>query len=173
MKLRVWSLFLPMLFIFDSSAALAVVDAQIIVGDSKITSKESESDVNDEPDTSSGGSIEEARDITVAAHVDPLPMVPLVFIENIGSDLFDVVLSGNDVANAKPSPEIYLKCLQEMNIDPNEAIVVEDSISGVRASGSAGVETIGILGTTGREQLVEAGAAKVINNLNDLVGMYG
>ncbi|MDW7976589.1 MAG: HAD-IA family hydrolase [Leptospiraceae bacterium] len=51
---------------------------------------------------------------------------------------FDLVITGNDVENKKPHPELYLKSIQRLNVNPENAIVVEDSrmglLSGVRAN---------------------------------------
>ncbi|MBF0140407.1 MAG: HAD family phosphatase [Magnetococcales bacterium] len=56
--------------------------------------------------------------------------------------VFSVVLSGDDVQNAKPDPEIYLLALQKMGLAANQVFVVEDSAHGVDAAIQAGIGVI-------------------------------
>lgn len=60
------------------------------------------------------------------------------------NDTFDSIFTKDDVEHKKPNPEIYLKVLEKYNAKPNECIVFEDSLHGVMASISAGIETINI-----------------------------
>lgn len=60
------------------------------------------------------------------------------------NDIFDLVLTSESVTNKKPSPEIYLKVLEELKIDRKDALVVEDSLEGVQAAKGAGIEVLNI-----------------------------
>ena len=53
-------------------------------------------------------------------------------------DLFDLVLSNEDVPNAKPHPDIYLTACQRLGVQPGETIIVEDAPHGVEAAKRAG-----------------------------------
>ena len=55
---------------------------------------------------------------------------------------FELMLSGTDVTNHKPNPEIYLKTIELMDINKEDAIVFEDSLIGVEAAGRAGLDVI-------------------------------
>lgn len=57
---------------------------------------------------------------------------------------FDVIVDGNDVTNAKPDPEVFLKAAQSLNIDPKNAIVFEDSVAGIQAANIAEMVSVGI-----------------------------
>ena len=46
--------------------------------------------------------------------------------------------SNQDVKNNKPHPEIYLKCLIDMGLKPNETLIFEDSSHGVMAAQDSG-----------------------------------
>ena len=48
------------------------------------------------------------------------------------------------VENAKPSPDIYLKIIENNNLDKKEVVVLEDSVPGVRSAISAGLKVIGV-----------------------------
>jgi HAD superfamily hydrolase (TIGR01509 family) len=52
-------------------------------------------------------------------------------------------LSGEDVINSKPAPDIFLKVAEVLNVDPGECLVIEDSASGVAAAKRAGMKCIG------------------------------
>jgi beta-phosphoglucomutase len=53
-------------------------------------------------------------------------------------ELFDCVLSNEDVKQAKPDPEIYLSACQRLGIKPPEAMIVEDAPHGVEAARRSG-----------------------------------
>ncbi len=52
---------------------------------------------------------------------------------------FDIIVSSEEVKHAKPSPDIYLKACQKLNILPKETIAIEDSPIGVKSAMSAGL----------------------------------
>ncbi|NMD37337.1 MAG: HAD family phosphatase [Christensenellaceae bacterium] len=47
---------------------------------------------------------------------------------------FDVIVTGDDVTNGKPSPEIFNKTAELLNVKNNECLVVEDSFNGLKAA---------------------------------------
>ena len=53
-------------------------------------------------------------------------------------DYIDYFISNEEVRNPKPSPEIYFKCFERMNVSPNEVLVCEDSPVGRRAAYNSG-----------------------------------
>ena len=59
-------------------------------------------------------------------------------------ELFDAVVDGNDVSNAKPDPEVFLIGAQKVAITPENSIVFEDSVAGIQAANIAGMTSIGI-----------------------------
>lgn len=60
------------------------------------------------------------------------------------NNVFDEILSGEDVSNPKPNPEIYNIILERLNVQPNEALIFEDSDIGIEAAKNAGVNFIKI-----------------------------
>ncbi|MEZ0006058.1 beta-phosphoglucomutase [Flavobacterium sp. 28YEA47A] len=57
---------------------------------------------------------------------------------------FDAIVDGNDVSNAKPDPEVFLRAAELLNTAPENAIVFEDSVAGIQAANSANMTSIGI-----------------------------
>lgn len=56
------------------------------------------------------------------------------------NEIFDIVLSKEDVIEKKPSPEVYYKIMQILNVKPSESLIIEDSLIGVKAGLNAGIE---------------------------------
>jgi beta-phosphoglucomutase len=63
------------------------------------------------------------------------------------ADCFDTVLTVEAVSHSKPDPEIFLKTAEQLKAKPQECVVVEDSIFGVKAAKSGGMSCIAV--TTG------------------------
>ncbi len=57
-------------------------------------------------------------------------------------DLFDQVISAEDVAHQKPDPETYLKAAEALGMKPEECAVYEDSPAGIEAGKRAGMLVI-------------------------------
>lgn len=57
---------------------------------------------------------------------------------------FEFVVSGDVVERGKPDPEIYLKCIAQLGVSPEECLVFEDSLNGVKAGVSAGCRVCAI-----------------------------
>ncbi len=74
----------------------------------------------------------------------------------IAAQSFDAVVTGEDVANKKPAPDIFLLAAERIRIDPKECLVIEDAPSGVQAAKAAGSKCLGILSSFSAEQLTGA-----------------
>ncbi len=53
-------------------------------------------------------------------------------------DAFDMVYTGEDVKQGKPSPEIYIKAMDALNVEPSETLIFEDSEIGLEAAKASG-----------------------------------
>jgi HAD superfamily hydrolase (TIGR01509 family) len=70
---------------------------------------------------------------------------------------FDVVVAGDEVANGKPAPDIYLAAAEGLGVDPAECVAVEDAPAGVAAGKAAGMRVVAVLrGSYSPEQLAQA-----------------
>jgi HAD superfamily hydrolase (TIGR01509 family) len=58
------------------------------------------------------------------------------------SDLFDEVVTADDVSCGKPAPDIYLEAARRLAIAPEKCLVVEDAPAGIMAGQSAGMEVV-------------------------------
>jgi HAD superfamily hydrolase (TIGR01509 family) len=50
---------------------------------------------------------------------------------------FEVIVTGDEVAQGKPAPDIYMLAAQRLNVLPAECLVLEDSAAGVQAAHAA------------------------------------
>lgn len=57
---------------------------------------------------------------------------------------FAVTVSSEEVPRGKPSPDVYLRALTTLGIDPAEAVAVEDSGAGIHAAAAAGMRVVAI-----------------------------
>ncbi|HVO96400.1 MAG TPA: HAD family phosphatase, partial [Terriglobales bacterium] len=57
---------------------------------------------------------------------------------------FEVIVSGLDVAQVKPAPEIFLKAAQRLGVAPAECLVLEDAEKGIVAAHRAGMRSVAI-----------------------------
>lgn len=57
-------------------------------------------------------------------------------------DLFETIVTRDDVLNPKPHPEPYLTAARRLGVDPLKCLALEDSHSGVRAAHAAGMQTV-------------------------------
>lgn len=54
------------------------------------------------------------------------------------SPMIDLILSNEDVDNAKPDPEIYNKAINFFGLNPSDCLIVEDSEHGIQAAKASG-----------------------------------
>lgn len=83
------------------------------------------------------------------------------------------IFSAEHVAHPKPAPDVYLFALEKLGLAAREALVVEDSITGVLAAKTAGIQTVGFLGAAHvhdghGEKLLEAGADYLASDARSL-----
>lgn len=81
---------------------------------------------------------------------------------------FDAIITGEDIVKGKPDPEPYLITAARLGLKPEECIVIEDSINGVRSGKAAGCTTIALTTTFPVEDLKAAGADFIIDSFSEL-----
>ena len=87
-------------------------------------------------------------------------------------DAFDFVAIRDDVERGKPDPEIYQLVASELDVAPDECLVVEDSPSGVRAALAAGMDVVAVSTPFTKEGLHQAGllpAGHIVDDPADLL----
>lgn len=83
---------------------------------------------------------------------------------------FDIVLSRNDVANLKPSPDGLKQALKELNIEKDHGIFIGDSLYDIHSARNAGLQVIIISdGENLRDEILAAKPDYVIRGYNELL----
>ena len=87
----------------------------------------------------------------------PHEQINLVLEKGGLADFFRHRMSGDDVPESKPNPEIFLRAAALLDVPPEECWVIEDSPNGVTAALKAGMQSIGFLNpSSGDQNLSEA-----------------
>ena len=58
------------------------------------------------------------------------------------TELFETIVTQDDVKNSKPSPDLFLLAAEEMGVDPTKCLVFEDSQLGIEAAKNAGMKSV-------------------------------
>ena len=74
--------------------------------------------------------------------------VDSIISKYFGKDAFDVIVTGEDLEEGKPSPDPFRTALTKMDLKESEAIVVENAPLGVKAANNAGIRCIVTLNNT-------------------------
>ena len=67
--------------------------------------------------------------------------------------LFDAILTSEDFAESKPSPDCYLRGAARFGVSPQECVVLEDSFNGLKSGRAAGMFVIGLATTNKKEDI--------------------
>jgi beta-phosphoglucomutase-like phosphatase (HAD superfamily) len=59
-------------------------------------------------------------------------------------DLFDTIVTFNDVAEGKPSPALFLEAARRLLVEPEQCLVLEDSEQGLEAASRAKMQAIDV-----------------------------
>jgi len=89
------------------------------------------------------------------------------------SPFFSTIITGQDIINGKPHPEPYLKTVEKLGVVPANALVIEDSLNGVRSGKAAGWSVIAITTSFPRERLIELQVDYVVDSFPELERLLG
>jgi HAD superfamily hydrolase (TIGR01509 family) len=82
--------------------------------------------------------------MALASSADLVKINANLKVAKIPKDFFNAIVSGEDVVQKKPAPEIYLKAAQKIGIQAANCIVVEDALNGITAAKAAGMRCIAV-----------------------------
>jgi len=88
------------------------------------------------------------------------------------------IFSAEQVDRGKPAPDLFLFAAKQMQVHPNRCVVIEDSLTGVRAGVAAGMTVLGYTGGShiqpGHQvKLLEEGAIEVFSEMSQLSNWLG
>lgn len=107
---------------------------------------------------------------------------PINYVEEllIKADLqtyFDYISAVSFNADCESKQSILERCLNELGVEPNDAIMVGDRFYDMDGARGAGVDSVGVLwGFGSKFELIESGATYVVDKIQDIesiaLGMY-
>jgi len=82
-------------------------------------------------------------------------------------DVFDVIVTGDQIEHGKPHPETYLTVCDQLRLQPSECVVIEDAQSGIQAAKAAGTWCVAVTDIAAMSQDTTE-ADVTISSLDDL-----
>ena len=79
---------------------------------------------------------------------------------------FDAILTSEDFAESKPSPDCYLRAAKRLNVSTDECVVFEDSINGLKSGRAAQMKVVGLLTTNPIEKVRELSDIQIPDYIN-------
>jgi HAD superfamily hydrolase (TIGR01509 family) len=80
--------------------------------------------------------------------------------------LFDVTVAGDEVAEPKPAPDVYLRVAALLGIDPRDCVVIEDSPTGVVAARAAAMGVVAVRRGHFADEVLMA-ADRIVDSLDE------
>ena len=81
-------------------------------------------------------------------------------------DIFKHIISGDETAQNKPHPAPYLAMINRLNVVPDNVIIIEDSLHGLRSALSSGAHVVAKRGSVPDNDL--SIAHRIITNLDEI-----
>lgn len=82
-------------------------------------------------------------------------------------EYFDVMVTGDEVVNGKPAPDLFLKAAEKLGIQPGNCLVLEDSQAGIQAAHAAGMHSILVPDLQAVDPVVASYTVAVVNSLDE------
>lgn len=83
------------------------------------------------------------KQIKVACYTNSIRVTAELMLKKTGIlELFDLLITNQDVTVPKPNPEGYIKCMDHFKIDSRNCLIVEDSPKGIEAARNSGAEVL-------------------------------
>ncbi len=91
-------------------------------------------------------------------------------LHNIGVwDTLDGVMYGDQIEHGKPEPDIFLAAAEMIGVAPQNCIVIEDSINGIKAGYRAGMKVIHIPDTIVIDEETKKMTYRIFNRLDEMI----
>ncbi|REG85879.1 HAD family hydrolase [Marinomonas pollencensis] len=88
-------------------------------------------------------------------------------------ETFAIRFCVEDVVHGKPAPDLYLKAADALNVAPEDCIVIEDSVAGIKAAKAAGMRVLAFSETLEADLQMRAGATQCFDTMKQLEELLG
>lgn len=92
-------------------------------------------------------------------------------LKTAGIDLnyFDVIITGSDLKEKKPSPAPYLTAAEKLGADSKNCLVIEDALNGVTSAKAAGMQCVAVTTSFKENDLKKVGADFIVNDIIEVI----
>jgi beta-phosphoglucomutase len=94
--------------------------------------------------------------VAVASSADRVKIEANLRQIGLPPESWDAIVTGEEVVNKKPAPDIFLNAAAKLGLLPSECVVVEDAVNGVEAAKAAGMRCVAVAQTFPAERLQKA-----------------
>ena len=101
--------------------------------------------------------------ITTSSGIRSRNLVKKLFPKQKG--IFEVEITADDVSKGKPNPEPYLITAKKLCLNPNECVVIEDSLNGIKSAKSAGMKVIAVTNTFTKKEIGKEKPNVIVSSL--------
>ncbi|MCR0348077.1 HAD family phosphatase [Erysipelotrichaceae bacterium AF15-26LB] len=84
---------------------------------------------------------------------------------------FEIIVSEEMISQGKPAPDVYLKTAEKLGVEPQNCLVVEDSLNGVRSAYRANTNVVMIPDKIPPTKEIEPMCDYILNSLDELKKM--
>jgi len=74
----------------------------------------------------------------------------------------DYIVSNEDIENGKPDPEMYLKAMSFLKVQPEECLIIEDNENGIKAARASGGHLLIV------ENVEDVNIRNIINKIKEI-----
>ena len=82
-------------------------------------------------------------------------------------DRFRVIVTGDEIANGKPAPDIYLEAARRLGVPPSQCVALEDSDAGILSASRAGMTALMVPDLKPPSAAASEAAFRVLRTLDD------
>ncbi|MDR1793966.1 MAG: HAD family phosphatase [Erysipelotrichaceae bacterium] len=84
---------------------------------------------------------------------------------------FTLMITGDDIVNYKPHPEIFLKAAAKLKVPIEECLILEDSHNGIRAAVASGGIPVMVVDSLPPTKTITKHVYRVVYNLRDIIDL--
>ena len=111
--------------------------------------------------------------VCVASNGEPTHVRHSLRLTKLYDFFGEKIFTASEVKTPKPSPEIFLYAAKKMGFKPKECVVIEDSVTGVRAAVKANMKVYGIINNLFSEKDLKNAGAIPFKNMLELPKLLG
>ena len=111
--------------------------------------------------------------ICVASNGEPTHVRHSLRLTKLYDFFGDKIFTASEVSVPKPAPDLFLYAAKKMGFNPDECVVIEDSVTGVTAAVNANIRVYGIINNLFSKEDLEGAGAIPFTKMEELPELLG